>query len=208
MISYKCRGCGLDLDAPLSLVGEMERCPVCGKANIVPGDGPRLRASMLRYCIMGIVILTVVVTACTVTYSIARRPAANPPAAQVPTVSPSPAVERLPARTSSRATTRVRDLDAMLDALPPRSTPATYPSVAAKSHAATPRAGATSKTVDEILDEAMAVPDSQPVSLTPQELFARTSPAVVQVIALSADGAAISFGSKETRDSHRIYEVE
>ena len=36
MIRYKCAQCGADLEAPQSLVGEKEICPVCNAANWVP----------------------------------------------------------------------------------------------------------------------------------------------------------------------------
>ena len=42
MIRFKCGGCGAGMEAPQSLVGRVERCPLCGSPNRVPIPSPRV----------------------------------------------------------------------------------------------------------------------------------------------------------------------
>ncbi|MCE5326860.1 MAG: hypothetical protein LLG01_10630 [Planctomycetaceae bacterium] len=36
MIIYTCRGCGEELESPVSLIGQLEPCPICRRKNRVP----------------------------------------------------------------------------------------------------------------------------------------------------------------------------
>lgn len=48
MIDFKCQRCRQELSVPDSLVGQQEKCPYCGRINIVPSPEQAARNPLAR----------------------------------------------------------------------------------------------------------------------------------------------------------------